>query len=170
VNDAKNAFRAGLVIVAGIACAIFFFASSSKSTLDASNSVGYFAYLTDASGINAKSLITVAGLQVEIDPTKRAWSGGIYDERGRAWLANLEGDDAARAAFRLGEWNRYEIRAEGNRIRLILNGVTTVDYTEADPTIEQEGLIGLQIHGKCKAEVAFRNISIEELPKELPAN
>jgi len=64
VNDAKNAFRAGLVIVAGIACAIFFFASSSKSTLDASNSVGYFAYLTDASGINAKSLITVAGLQV----------------------------------------------------------------------------------------------------------
>lgn len=64
MNDAKNAFRAGLVIVAGIACAIFFFASSSKSTLDASNSVGYFAYLTDASGINAKSLITVAGLQV----------------------------------------------------------------------------------------------------------
>jgi phospholipid/cholesterol/gamma-HCH transport system substrate-binding protein len=64
VNDAKNAFRAGLVIVAGIACAIFFFARSSKSSLDASNSVGYFAYLTDASGINAKSLITVAGLQV----------------------------------------------------------------------------------------------------------
>lgn len=64
MNDAKNAFRAGLVIVAGIACAIFFFASSSKSTLDEGNSVGYHAYLTDASGINAKSLITVAGLQV----------------------------------------------------------------------------------------------------------
>lgn len=64
MNDAKNAFRAGLVIVVGIACAIFFFASSSKTSLDTGNSVGYYAYLTDASGVNAKSLITVAGLQV----------------------------------------------------------------------------------------------------------
>jgi phospholipid/cholesterol/gamma-HCH transport system substrate-binding protein len=64
MNDAKNAFRAGLVIVAGLAVALFFFASSKKTTLDAQNSTGYFAYLTDASGVNAKSLITVAGLQV----------------------------------------------------------------------------------------------------------
>ena len=64
MNDAKNAFRAGLVIVVGVAVAIFFFASARKSTLDADNSVGYVAFLTDASGINAKSLITIAGLQV----------------------------------------------------------------------------------------------------------
>jgi len=64
VDDAKNAFRAGLVIVAGLAVAVFFFASSQKKALDESNSVAYFAYLTDASGVNAKSLITVAGLQV----------------------------------------------------------------------------------------------------------
>lgn len=64
MNDAKNAFRAGLVIIAGVAIAIFFFASSRKSTLDGDNSVGYVALLTDASGINAKSLITIAGLQV----------------------------------------------------------------------------------------------------------
>ncbi|HEY1097907.1 MAG TPA: MlaD family protein, partial [Myxococcota bacterium] len=64
MNDAKNAFRAGLVIIAGVAIAVFFFASSRKSTLDGDNSVGYVALLTDASGINAKSLITIAGLQV----------------------------------------------------------------------------------------------------------
>ncbi len=64
MNDAKNAFRAGLVIIVGVAVALFFLASSRKSTLDAKNSVGYVAYLTDASGINAKSLITIAGLQV----------------------------------------------------------------------------------------------------------
>ncbi len=64
MNDAKNAFRAGLVIVVGTAIAIFFFLSSQKSTLNEKNSGGYFAYLTDASGVNAKSLITVAGLQV----------------------------------------------------------------------------------------------------------
>lgn len=64
MNDAKNAFRAGLVIVIGTAIAIFFFVKSEKTTLNEANSVGYFAYLTDASGVNAKSIITIAGLQV----------------------------------------------------------------------------------------------------------
>jgi len=49
-------------------------------------------------------------------------------------------------------------------VRLTLNGVQTVDYTEEDQTLEQDGLIGLQIHGNCKAEVSFRNITIETLP------
>jgi phospholipid/cholesterol/gamma-HCH transport system substrate-binding protein len=89
VNDATNAFRAGLVIVAGIACAVFFFARSSKSTLDVKNSTGYFAYLTDASGINAKSLITVAGLQVgeiadiELVPVSVSTYVTDFDDRAR---------------------------------------------------------------------------------------
>ncbi len=89
MNDAKNAFRAGLVIVAGIACAVFFFARSSKSTLDVKNSTGYFAYLTDASGINAKSLITVAGLQVgeiadiELVPVSVSTYVTDFDDRAR---------------------------------------------------------------------------------------
>ena len=64
MNDAKNAFLAGLVIIVGVGVALFFFVSSQKTTLDGGNSVSYFAYLTDASGVNAKSMITVAGLQV----------------------------------------------------------------------------------------------------------
>ncbi len=89
MNDATNAFRAGLVIVAGIACAVFFFARSSKSTLDVKNSTGYFAYLTDASGINAKSLITVAGLQVgeiadiELVPVSVSTYVTDFDDRAR---------------------------------------------------------------------------------------
>ncbi len=64
MNDAKNAFRAGLVILIGAGVALYFFASSQKTTLDGANSVSYYAYLTDASGVNAKSMITIAGLQV----------------------------------------------------------------------------------------------------------
>lgn len=64
MNDSKNAFRAGLVVLAGVAIGVAFFAASRKSTLDGTNSHAYYALLTDASGINAKSLITVAGLQV----------------------------------------------------------------------------------------------------------
>jgi hypothetical protein len=61
------------------------------------------------------------------------------------------------------DWNDYEIRAEGARIRLFLNGEQTVDYTEADAAIPQTGLIGLQIHGGGKAEVHYRDLMIQEL-------
>jgi hypothetical protein len=47
---------------------------------------------------------------------------------------------------------------------LKVNGTQTIDYTEEDKSLEQEGLIGLQIHGGNKAEVSFRNITIEPLP------
>ena len=37
----------------------------------------------------------VHGYQVEIDPSSRAWSGGIYDEARRGWLNNLKDKPAA---------------------------------------------------------------------------
>jgi len=63
-----------------------------------------------------------------------------------------------------GDWNSYEVIATGNRILLFVNGQRTAVWVEEDPAIETEGLIALQIHGNCKAEVFFRNLSIEELP------
>lgn len=64
MSDTQNAFRAGLVIVIGTVIGVAFFFASKKTSLDEKNSVPYYALLTDAAGINAKSLITVAGLQV----------------------------------------------------------------------------------------------------------
>lgn len=101
---------------------------------------------------------TVAGLQVEVDPTARAWSGGVYDERGRGWLANLEGNDAARAAFRLGEWNRYEIACDGPRIRTKVNGVACAEWYDGIVS----GLLAFQVHGGPPCEVAFRAPMIDE--------
>src|SRR5690606_4190251 len=67
------------------------------------------------------------GYQAEVDPSERAWSGGLYDEGRRGWLVPLEGDDyqEARGAFKPGEWNAYRIRAEGPHIEIWLNGVKT---------------------------------------------
>jgi hypothetical protein len=65
--------------------------------------------------------------------------------------------------LRRGDWNEYEIRAEGRRIRTYINGVLGIDYTEKDEKIPQEGRIGLQIHGGGPAEVWFKDISIQEL-------
>ena len=56
------------------------------------------------------------------------------------------------------------IRCDGPRVELLLNGESTVTYTETDPTVAPDGLIALQIHGNCKAEIAFRNLEIEERP------
>lgn len=64
MSDAKNAFYAGLVVLVGTAIGLAFFVVTRKSTLTTDNSKTYYALLSDASGINAKSLITVAGLQV----------------------------------------------------------------------------------------------------------
>ncbi len=67
------------------------------------------------------------------------------------------------------EWNRMEIRAEGPKVVVTLNGATIVDadLTEhADAVKEHPGLlrkdgyIGLQSHTD---EVEFRNVAIKEL-------
>jgi 3-keto-disaccharide hydrolase len=87
----------------------------------------------------------------------------LYDESRRN--KTLVQPDAAliKGLVKLDDWNDYEIRAEGRRIRLRLNGRETVDYTEPDESIPQTGLIGLQIHGGGKAQVFFKDITIEEL-------
>jgi hypothetical protein len=89
--------------------------------------------------------------------------GSLYDESRRNRV--LAAPDPALVAkiLKPGDWNDYEIHAHGARIRLVLNGQQTVDYTEPDPAIPQRGLIGLQVHGGGKAEVRYRDIRIEEL-------
>src|SRR5699024_8016941 len=42
----------------------------------------------------------VHGYQVEIDPSDRAWSGGIYDESRRGWLYFLEDNEKAKRALK----------------------------------------------------------------------
>jgi len=90
----------------------------------------------------------------------RAGSGvGAYGVKADTEIAELE---------KKGEWNNYEVRAEGPRITIFLNGKATMDYTETDPSIDDAyGLIGLQIHGNCKAEIRFRNITIDPM-NEVP--
>jgi hypothetical protein len=95
------------------------------------------------------------------------WGSGywasLYDESRRN--KTLQAPDSAQVLswIKLNDWNDYEIKAEKNRIRLFINGHQTVDYTETDSSIPQMGLIGLQIHGGGKAQVAFKNITIKEL-------
>jgi hypothetical protein len=70
----------------------------------------------------------------------------------------------------IGEWNTFEITLGGNRLTVVLNGVTVIDKAEL-PGLPARGRIALQHHGSKKdgvwtsppALVQFRNISIREL-------
>jgi len=100
------------------------------------------------------------GYQADIGD--KLW-GALYDESRRKRVIAAPDSVVNKPTVHIDDWNDYEIRAEGNRIRLFLNGEQTVDYTESDKTIPQEGKIGLQIHGNGKARVSYKDISIQKL-------
>jgi hypothetical protein len=89
--------------------------------------------------------------------------GSLYDESRRNKTLVAPDEKLIAEILKRGDWNDYEIRAEGPRIRLSINGRQTVDYTEPDAAIPRHGLIGLQIHGGGKAEAWYKDITIEEL-------
>ncbi|MXX76116.1 MAG: DUF1080 domain-containing protein [Holophagales bacterium] len=101
----------------------------------------------------------VHGYQVEIDPSERAWSGGIYDEARRGWLFPLTLNPAASQAFRQGDWNHVYIEAIGSEIRTWLNNVpATFLIDEMTP----RGFIALQVHSvgpeQGGLQVRYRNV------------
>jgi hypothetical protein len=104
----------------------------------------------------------VHGYQIEIDPSERAWSAGIYDEARRGWLNSLEGNPQAQKAFKQNEWNHYRIEAIGDTIKTWINDVPAA-YLIDDKTAS--GFIGLQVHSIGEdqqegTEIQWRNVRI----------
>jgi hypothetical protein len=115
----------------------------------------------DPAGQGGKGL--VYGYQVEADPTPRAWSGGIYDEARRGWFYPLDLNPTAKAAFKLGEWNRYRIEVLGNTIKTWVNGQEVAYFVD---DLDARGFIGLQVHSIQNKEdegrkTYFRNVRIQ---------
>jgi hypothetical protein len=106
----------------------------------------------------------VHGYQVEIDPSERAWTGGIYDEGRRGWLNDLKTNEAARKAFKANEWNKFRIECRGDSIKTWLNGVAAADLKDS---MTPSGFLALQVHAvgdrKETLEVRFRDLRIKEL-------
>lgn len=122
------------------------------------------------SGVQIRSLSTpeymdgrTHGYQVELDPSPRAWSGGLYDEARRGWLYNLECNPQAKNAYQSEKWNYFRVEAIGQNIRVWLNGYPTADIID---DVTGSGFIALQVHSiKSKdlegKRVRFRNIKIK---------
>jgi hypothetical protein len=105
----------------------------------------------------------VHGYQVEIDPSERSWTAGIYDEGRRGWLADLKDNEAARTALRQNDWNRVRVVAKGDSIRTWLNDVPAADLRDE---LTRRGFIALQVHGTNETEpleVRWRKLRIRPL-------
>ncbi|MGZ8557867.1 MAG: 3-keto-disaccharide hydrolase [Chitinophagaceae bacterium] len=126
---------------------------------DAMNSGVQFRSLSKPDFQNSR----VHGYQMEVDPTDRAWSGGIYDEARRDWLYIPNINPEGKKAFKKGDWNKYRIEAIGNTLRTWINGVP-VSHLIDDMTAK--GFIALQVHAiyadmKEGMKIRWRNIRIQ---------
>lgn len=98
----------------------------------------------------------VHGYQFEIDPSARAWTGGIYDEARRGWLYPMTKNIPAQKAFKKNEWNKARIEAIGNSIRTWVNGIACANIWD-DANLS--GFIALQVHMIGNKDQAGKTIS-----------
>jgi|HubBroStandDraft_4_1064222.scaffolds.fasta_scaffold22677_4 hypothetical protein len=99
----------------------------------------------------------------EVDDSKSAW-GNLYEERLRGRNVMKTPDQGwviAKPLVHHGDWNTYEILADGDHIRLTFNGVVTIDTHDSAAS---SGVIALQLHAGPEMRVEFRNLKIKVLP------
>lgn len=109
--------------------------------------------------------IRLFGYQVKVDPTPRAWTGGIFDDFGSFihWMADLKDNPRGRDAFKLGQWARLRVEAIGPSLKVWVNGVPTCNLIDST---YRKGPIALKIHSlgddaaKEAVGVFYRNIRI----------
>jgi hypothetical protein len=89
---------------------------------------------------------------------------GFYDLFGRNLIYR---DDGRAKKADNGDWNKMEILATGNRIRLAVNGQLVADWEDPKPETCIAGPIGLQHHSnKVPQEIRFRGLILSENPEE----
>ena len=96
----------------------------------------------------------VRGYQADVG--KDFW-GLLYEERGRG---TLQKPDKEKLKIHRDGWNQYEILAEGDHLRIRLNGHVTVDIRDSEAA---EGIIAFQVHLGPPMEVRFKDILIKAL-------
>jgi hypothetical protein len=101
---------------------------------------------------------TARGYQADV---ARGYWGLLVDEGNPKRLIIRRAAPEAARSVKPDGWNDYEITARGHHIRLVLNGVESVDLE--DPAGYLGGVIALQLHAGPAVEVQFKDIQIKAL-------
>jgi hypothetical protein len=119
------------------------------------------------SGVQFRSLSTpdfengrVHGYQCDIDPSDKAWSGGIYEEAQRGWFYTGDMNPASKPAYKFGAWNHFRIEMIGKRMRVWINDLPVSDVIDDG---QAQGFFGLQVHSISSAEEAGRTTTWKNL-------
>jgi len=90
---------------------------------------------------------------------------GMYDLYGRQGLP-VDGKPAQKVG-KQHDWNDLEILAQGNRVRVGVNGKLVVDWRDPEPKRIKEGPIGLQLHSnEVPQEVHFKDLTLTTFPED----
>lgn len=103
--------------------------------------------------------VKISGWQAEVAPPGMH-TGGIYESYGRGWLIQPKPEDEK--YLKMGEWNTYKIKADGDEVTTWLNG-HQMCYIKDEKIGMGEGFIALQIHEGGGIKVSWKNIEIQEL-------
>ncbi|MCW3088910.1 MAG: hypothetical protein JWQ78_2296 [Sediminibacterium sp.] len=145
----------------------FIFEMDFKVNQDMNSGLQFRSEIKDANDTclvtDKRTPLRVHGYQVEIDPSDRGWSGGIYDEARRGWLYSMENNPAAKTAFKNNQWNHYRVEAIGNSIRTWVNGIACAHLID---DMTPKGFIALQVHAindpkKVGEEIRWKNVRIQ---------
>jgi choline dehydrogenase-like flavoprotein len=129
------------------------------------NNSGVFLRFPDpnSKGYNNTAYVAINfGFEVQIDQLARDDGAAIHKTGA---LYGFAGPDHVPARG-VGEWNEFEIHAEGQHYTVFLNGEKITEYQNPDPNRGQASapgapsFIGLQTH---TGRVAFRKIQIKEI-------
>ena len=110
----------------------------------------------------------VYGYQCEITSKtngEHGCAGNFWDEGRRTrWLDLTVHAEEKQAIYKPGQWNRFRVIAQGDRIRSFVNGVPVADFRDDR---DASGFIGLQVHSIKKGTgpftVSWKNVRIREL-------
>lgn len=120
------------------------------------------------------------GYQADID-FANMWTGQLYEERGRTFLAlpgqatattgekpriigTVTEKDAIKAAVNVSGWNTLHVIARKELVVHAVNGKITAVFLDGDAKNRPaSGFIGLQLHTGPPMRAEFRNIAIKEL-------
>ena len=89
------------------------------------------------------------------------WWGGVYEEKGARGVMVNGWKGKAETVVRNGDWNAVEIRCEGPKIDIFINGLHTATLND---DVKLSGIIAFQLHQGPPMEARFRNIRIKTLP------